>query len=131
MVIENEMSSTQEILTGDPQGSVLGPLLFRIYINYLNTCIQFSKTYHFANDTNIMYSKKSLEIFFFFFLWVSKHRWAPSGVWAGNLPILDVTIIFCPITSITDTQFSLNYKQNNLHAPDQSANKYIPRSTFR
>ena len=52
-MIENETSSTQEILTGAPQGSVLGPLLFLIYINNLNTRIQFSKTYYFADDTNI------------------------------------------------------------------------------
>ena len=61
VVIENETSSTQEILTGVPQGSVLGPLLFLIYINDLNTCIQFSKTYHFADDTNIMQSNISME----------------------------------------------------------------------
>ena len=59
--VENETSTTKEILTGVPQGSILGPLLILIYINDLNTCIQLSKTYHFADDTSIMQSKKSLE----------------------------------------------------------------------
>ena len=44
-----------------PQGSVLGPLLFLIFINDLNKAIKNSETFHFADDTCLLNIKDSVK----------------------------------------------------------------------
>ncbi len=47
-------SHQKTISHGVPQGSVLGPLLFILYINDLNRTIKSSTVFHFADDTNFL-----------------------------------------------------------------------------
>ena len=58
VVINGFESESSILLHGVPQGSVLGPILFLIYINDLHRCIKYSTTYHFADDTNLLHVSK-------------------------------------------------------------------------
>ena len=57
--IDYHISSTQIIQTGVLQGSVLGPLLYLLYINDVNKSVKYATAYHFDDDTNILLSTES------------------------------------------------------------------------
>ena len=57
----NTESNRLPVTCGVPQGSILGPLLFIIYINDLNVVSKLVTFIMFADDTNIFISGKNLD----------------------------------------------------------------------
>ena len=61
VTIDGVSSQYKNIMCGVPQGSILGPLLFLLYINDMHRAVKHSIIHHFADDTNLLYSNKNLK----------------------------------------------------------------------
>ena len=64
--VQRSKSADKPIKYGVPQGSVLGPLLFILFINDLHKAVEFSSVHHFADDKNLLlminHSKRLINI---------------------------------------------------------------------
>ena len=59
VLVNSKLSKTRNIVCGVLQGSVLGPLLFLIYINDITSFFQDVKIYQYADDTVISTSEET------------------------------------------------------------------------
>ena len=61
VIIDYQMSEWFTIHTGVPQGSILGPLLFSVFINNLPNAVSKCKVMLYADDTTVYYSRAKAE----------------------------------------------------------------------
>ena len=58
--VNGNLSTASTVTCGVPQGSILGPLLFLMYINDLPNCLRVGASRMFADDTSITLSAKTV-----------------------------------------------------------------------
>ena len=54
--VNNHLSSASPLNCGAPQGSIIGPLLFVVYINDLPNCLSLDSPRMYADDTNLTFA---------------------------------------------------------------------------
>ena len=60
--VSNVCSDFQDIISGVSQGSIVGPMLFKCYLNYIFLCIKKASVHNFADDNTLSSVVKSVTL---------------------------------------------------------------------
>ena len=58
--VNNHLSGESTLNCGVPQGSIIGPLLFLIYMNDLPNCLNVGTPRMYADDSNVTFSAATI-----------------------------------------------------------------------
>ena len=85
---------------GIPQGLILGPLLFLIYVNDLNLAPDVLNPIMFADDTNLFYSRKDNKTLFHTVntKLVKVNHWLKTNKLSSNVKKSNCTLFYKPST---------------------------------
>ena len=61
VAVDGHHSDPAPVLSGVPQGTVLGPVLFIVYINDMKDCILHAPLRSFADDTRLLQAIETIE----------------------------------------------------------------------
>ena len=60
-LIQESESPLKTVSHGVPQGSVLEPLLFILFINDMHNSVEYCKVYHYVDDPNLLLTDNSIK----------------------------------------------------------------------
>jgi hypothetical protein len=121
--IGNVISEQKPITCGVPQSSVLGPLLFLLYINDVNNSAPKLKFHLFADDSNLFYSDnnlQNLEILNEQLILVGK--WLCANKLSINIEKSNFVLFHSPQKKVN---YSMNLKIHNNKMKEKKSVKYL------
>jgi len=124
-ITKNSRTSTRDIKCGVPQGSILGPLLFLIYVNDLFKSTTVLSPITFADDTNLFYSDKNINKLFEIVNKEIKHvcEWFQANKLSLNLKKTKYLIFHPPRKKIPINLPSLTI--NNVRIDREKSTKFL------
>ena len=107
---KNSISSLEPITCGVPQGSILGPLLFLVYVNDICNVSSVAKLIIFADDTNLFFSNKDpLHLIELLNQEIPKFsQWLSTNKLSLNIDKTTEFILFKPLQKKISFQIQLN-----------------------
>ena len=125
--VNGQFSGTSSTSRGVPQGSIIGPLLFLVYINDLPNCLNEGFTRMFADDTNLNFSSDNLSHLEFLInsSLINLNRWLIANKLSLNIAKTEFMIIGSCQHLATFNNYELSVSVDNVPVRQVSYTKTL------